>query len=174
MASEPEMTTDPGETSLVEVSTSRVRVLKALKDDRQTVSELAREIDLNKSTVHGYLQDLIDDGFVRRHEDDDRLWVYYSLSPVGRKLVARDQLRLVVDLGSIAAFLASAAIGVHELFFASQDPTGGGGTLATPSGGSAGTPWTAIAYVSLLALTLLGVGLHVYLRRTAIGDAEPA
>jgi DNA-binding MarR family transcriptional regulator len=156
---------------LVSVSESRVRVLKALADGRRTVSELARELELNKSTQHGDLGDLVDDGFVERHEDDDRLWVYYSLSPAGERLVERDKLKLVVDLGAIAALLGSAAIGLHELFLA-EPARSGPGTLAEPSGGSTGLPWKAIAYVALTVLVLAGLALHLYLDRAAIGGEQ--
>lgn len=86
------------ETSLVDVSESRLRILKALAKSRRTVSELARFLDLNKSTVHGYVQDMVEDGLVDRDDDQDRLWVYYSLTQVGRTLVERERLTLVLDL----------------------------------------------------------------------------
>lgn len=100
MAVESEDLEDVTDTSLVTVSENRARVLEALHRERRTVSELARILDLNKSTVHGYLRDLVQDGLVRRHEDGDRLWVYYDLSETGTRLVDRGRLRLVVDLSS--------------------------------------------------------------------------
>lgn len=172
MASDPEVVPDATGTSLVDVSKGRVRVLKGLDGHRRTVSELARELDLNKSTVHGYLQDLLEDGFVHRHEDDERLWVYYSLSPAGKRLVDRGRLTLAVDVGTIALFLASAALAVHELFFAtSTGETGGPGIQTAPSQDS-GLPVEAIVYVALTVLVLAGVGLRTYLRRGTVDREE--
>jgi len=165
-----ERSTAVADTSLVDVSESRLRVLKALHGTRRTASELARELELNKSTVHGYLQDLVTDGFVERHEDEDRLWVYYSLTGPGQALVDRDKLELVVDLGTLTAFLASAALAIYELFLVDPGPSTSG-TLGGPTGAWAGSEWTAIAYVGLVGLALVGLGARVYLRRRPIGSA---
>lgn len=159
------------ETSLVDVSKSRLRVLKALEDDRRTASELARELAMTKSTVHGYLQDLVGDGLVDRHDPEERMWVYYTLSETGERIVDRDRLTLVVDLGAIVAFLASAALGVHRFFFAAEPSGGGPGALGGPSP-DPGTPWATIAYVASLVLVLVGIGLHVYLRRATVHARE--
>lgn len=85
-------------TSLVSVSTSRFRTLRALFEARRTASELARELDLNKSTVHGYLQEMVEDGLIERLEDGDRLWVYYRLTPWGERLAGADRVSIVVEL----------------------------------------------------------------------------
>jgi DNA-binding transcriptional ArsR family regulator len=173
MEGEGEIARDVADTSLVEVSKSRLRVLKALKGTRRTVSELARELDLTKSTLHGHLQDLLEDGLVRRHEEEDRLWVYYSLSEVGEALVSRDRLTLVVDLGTIAAFLTSAALALDRLMNP-PPPTGGPGTLGGPEP-DPGTPWFAIAYAVLVGLVVLGVALHAWLRRRPVAaEGGPA
>lgn len=119
MSGDPDMIREADEVSLVNVSKSRIRILKELEGNRHTVSELARILDLNKSTVHGYLQQLIADGFVRRHEDDGRLWVYYTLSEAGAKLVARDRLILTLDLSTISVFVGSVAIGLLAIGFTS-------------------------------------------------------
>lgn len=160
------------ETSLVEVSTSRLRVLKALKGNRCTGSELARELDLNKSTVHGYLQDLVGDGLVDRHDPEDRMWVYYSLSETGQAIVDRDRVRLVVDITTIAALLGSAALGLQRFVFADEPAGGGSGTLATPSGGSEGLPWLTVALGALLVLVVAGLAAGTYLRRAPVDVAR--
>lgn len=155
------------DTCLVDVSHSRLRVLKALQGTRRTGSELARELDLNKSTVHGYLQDLVEDGLVERHDPEDRMWVYYSLSPDGEAIVDRDRLRLVVDLSTAVAFLASAGLGLHRFLFAKPE-FGGSGTLGGPSGAASGLPWATIAYGGLLVLVVVGLALRTYLRRSDV------
>lgn len=158
------------ETSLVKVSKSRVRVLKALKDQRRTASELARELDLNKSTVHGYLQEMVDEDLVERHEDDGRLWVYYTLSERGCQLVQQKQLRLVVDLTTLTGFLGASAIGLYRFLNpATPEPSSAGGpgiqTTPQPSAETGGLPLLMIAYVCLFVLAIAGWGLHLYLSR---------
>lgn len=90
-----------GSTSLVDVSLSRVRILKELDASNATVSELARSLDLNKSTVHGYLQELVEEDLVERLDREDRLWVYYTLTERGREFIAGDQLAVEIDLGDL-------------------------------------------------------------------------
>lgn len=155
------------DTCLVDVSRSRLRVLKALQGTRRTGSELARELELNKSTVHGYLQDLVEDGLVDRHDPEDRMWVYYTLSEAGEAIVDRDRLRLVVDLSTAVAFLASAGLGLHRFLFAEPE-VGGSGTLGGPSGATGGLPWVTIASVGLLVLVVVGLALRTYLRRSEL------
>lgn len=155
------------DTCLVDVSRSRLRVLKALQGTRRTGSELARELELNKSTIHGYLQDLVEDGLVDRHDPEDRMWVYYTLSEAGEAIVDRDRLRLVVDLSTAVAFLASAGLGLHRLLFAEPE-VGGSGTLGGPSGATGGLPWVTIASVGLLVLVVVGLALRTYLRRSEL------
>lgn len=82
----------------MEVSLSRIRILKKLEASNATVSELARRLDLNKSTVHGYLQELVEEGLVERLAREDRLWVYYRLTEKGRTFVAGDRLAVEIDL----------------------------------------------------------------------------
>lgn len=159
------------DTSLIDVSESRLRVLKALDGDRSTASELARQLDANKSTVHGYLQDLVEDGFVERHEEEERLWVYYSLTSTGEAIVGRDRIRLFVDLGTLAAFLASAAVGAYELLLADPSPPTSG-TLGGPNVGASGPEWAAIAYGALLVLVLAGLAARAYLRRRPVDAAS--
>lgn len=89
------------DTSLITVSVSRVRILTELAGSRATGSEIARRLDLNKSTVHGYLQELVEEGLVERLAREDRLWVYYRLTEDGRTFVAGDRLAVEIDLRSM-------------------------------------------------------------------------
>lgn len=74
---------------------SRLKVLRALTQRRLTVTELADAAGLAKSTTHGHLLDLERVGLVKRLEDE-RLWVYHELTPLGRSIVSSNPWRLVV------------------------------------------------------------------------------
>ena len=67
-------------------SDSRVAILKALDERQMTGTELAKKLGLEKSTVAQHLDRLVEAGLVQRKEDD-RLWVYYTLAPRGRRLL---------------------------------------------------------------------------------------
>jgi IclR family transcriptional regulator, KDG regulon repressor len=56
------------------------------------VSELARRLDLGKSTVHRILTTLVDDGFVER-TDDDRYQLSFKLYEIGQQVAASSDLR---------------------------------------------------------------------------------
>jgi DNA-binding transcriptional ArsR family regulator len=156
---------DAADTSLVDVSENRVRVLRALEDQRRTVSELARELDLNKSTVHGYMEDLREDGLVERYEHEDRLWVYYSLTELGERFVSRERLTLVIDLATVVSFLGAVSLGLYR-FLNDPEPTGGPGTLGGPDPGSTGSvPWLLAAYLALALVTVAGAIAHVAMRK---------
>lgn len=67
-------------------SDSRVAILKALDERQMTGTELGKKLGLEKSTVAQHLDRLVEGGLVQRKEDD-RLWVYYTLAPRGRRLL---------------------------------------------------------------------------------------
>lgn len=91
-------------------SPSRFRILRALHERRGTISEISKASDVAKSTTHASLELLECEGLVRRVEDE-RVWVYYELTPVGRVLARSNPLRLVVYL-AIALLLGMIGGGV--------------------------------------------------------------
>lgn len=92
-------------------SQTRFDILRSLEGTRCTVSELAEDLDIPRGTVHSHLEKLLETGFVKRHDDEERLWVYYSLTNSGQSLADTDRPRLVVLLttstGMIVAGLTS-------------------------------------------------------------------
>lgn len=91
----------PATSSLVRVSLSRIRILRQLDGAKATVSELGRELGLNKSTVHKHLSELVDEGLVERLENEGRLWVYYQLTETGREIAEEETLTIVLDLADL-------------------------------------------------------------------------
>lgn len=86
-------------------STTRLQVLHALDERRKTLSELSREMDLNKATVHEHLQLLLATGLIKK-DDEGRKWIYYSLTWQGERLLHPESTTtFAVLLGfAVAAF----------------------------------------------------------------------
>lgn len=68
-------------------SSTRLTVLKALDERRKTLSELARDLTLNKATVHEHLQLLLAAELVRKRDDEGRKWIYYELTWTGQRIL---------------------------------------------------------------------------------------
>jgi DNA-binding transcriptional ArsR family regulator len=126
------------ETFEVLASGTRLTILKNLNERRMTVTELADDLGLAKSTVHHHLQRLADAGLVAAGEDG-HAWVYYALTPEGQALLqphgsARIRIILTAGLASLA----------------------GGGSLPVPEG----PPLELL--VAGIVLAVIGVILIVY------------
>lgn len=109
-----------GDLIKVLASDTRREILGLLKDRRRTVTELADDLDLQKATVHEHLKKLVDSDLVQR-EEDDRLWVYYQLTPRGKRILnpSRSRIYLVVGLGVLAAIVGAIVLAI----FLMQSPT---------------------------------------------------
>jgi len=97
-------------------SSTRLTVLRALDQRRKTLTELARDLDLNKATVHEHLQLLTAADLIRKRDDEGRKWIYYELSDKGRKVLHPERVAITLALAA-AVFLA--AVGAFYLSFAS-------------------------------------------------------
>ncbi|WP_158599154.1 winged helix-turn-helix domain-containing protein [Methanohalophilus sp. RSK] len=64
----------------------RINIIILLKDRPMTVTELSRELNIAKSTVHDNISILIDTDIVSR-SDDGHKWVYHELTPEGEYLI---------------------------------------------------------------------------------------
>lgn len=106
----------PLEPDLIKVlaSDTRREILGRLQDRRMTVTELSRELDLRKATVHEHLKKLVEAELVDRREDE-RLWVYYDLTPRGKRILNPNRTRfyLVVGLGVLAALVGAVLLAVY-------------------------------------------------------------
>ena len=142
-------------------SGTRLDILKTLSTRRMTVTELADNLGLAKSTVHHHLQKLTEAGFVAAG-DDGHAWVYYALTPEGRALLhphdgARIRILLTAGLASLAGGVcALAAFLTTPIRDEPVPPLAGGG----------GIPVTEGAPVELLvagiALAVIGGALITY------------
>jgi len=165
-------------------SDSRVQILKLLDARAMTGTELGKTLALEKSTVHGHLEKLAEGGLVARREDD-RLWVYYELTPRGRRLLhpprAGFTLLLSGSLISAGAGLAIAAAWVVGMASAPMreqasaptapenspatdgrgdgDASGGAAADTEPTAGPAAEPMTMDDGFSLPVLPTVAAGL---------------
>lgn len=84
-------------------SDTRLSILRLLDKRRMTVSELARQLDLNKSTVHEHLGKLVEGGLIKRDESEEREFVYYELTKTARYVLQPASARFVLLMGWAAA-----------------------------------------------------------------------
>jgi len=142
-------------------SGTRLDILKALHIRRMTITELAADLGLAKSTVHHHLQRLADAAFVAAGEDG-HAWVYYALTPEGLALLqphggARIRVILTAGLASLAGGVcALAAFLTAPIREGPVHPLPGGGGLPVP----AGSPVELLA--AGIALVVIGGTLMVY------------
>lgn len=87
-------------------STTRLTVLRALDQRRKTLTELARDLELNKATVHEHLQLLASANLIRKRDDEGRKWIYYELTWQGQRLMHPQEtttFNVLLGLGILAA-----------------------------------------------------------------------
>lgn len=101
-------------------SDTRLNILKHLDKRRMTVSELARTLDLNKSTVHEHLAKLVEAGLIRRDESPEREWVYYELTKTARHVLQPASARFVLLLGTAIAAGIVALVAAQFFLLAGQ------------------------------------------------------
>lgn len=89
-------------------SDTRLDILKALDERQKTVTELARELDLNKATVFEHLEKLAEVGLIQKLEDE-RKWVYWQLTWTGRRLLHPETITLALVLSTALGSLLTAA-----------------------------------------------------------------
>ena len=92
-------------------SDTRIEILKRLDKSQMTVTDLANDLQVNKSAVYKHLSRLLDAGLVRKLEDN-RKWVYYKLSMKGMHLLhpERVQIALMLSAAVLAVTLALSQI----------------------------------------------------------------
>ena len=91
-------------------SETRLQVLRALDARRKTLSELSREVELNKATVHEHLQLLVATGLVKKRDDEGRKWIYYELTWRGERLLHPQETTTFAVLLAITVVAAGAGL----------------------------------------------------------------
>lgn len=111
-------------------SSTRLTVLKALDERRKTLTELSRDLALNKATVHEHMQLLTAAGLVRKRDDEGRKWIYYELTWTGQRILhpeATTTFNLLLGLSVAAAGGGVAMLGrALGWWFAAHHPVSSG------------------------------------------------
>lgn len=167
-------------------SDTRLDILKALDVRQKTVTELAKELDLNKATVHEHLEKLAAVGLIQKIEEDvERKWVYWQLSWTGRRLLHPEKITLAVllstALGSVVTAAAAFWLWIRSRTAPSGAPTGSEPmsirampAAAAPSEAAADPVLMAVAIgFSLLTLALSGAAVWVHLRAAKAAGSPP-
>lgn len=117
-------------------SETRVEILKRLDGTQKTVSDLARDMDMNKATMFEHLEQLVEVGLVRKDSEEERAttvktapfeapvqgppkkWVYYRLTWKGKNVLHPERVKIAILLSAVALVLALAGL----LFMATWSP----------------------------------------------------
>jgi DNA-binding transcriptional ArsR family regulator len=111
-------------------SSTRLTVLKALDERRKTLTELSRDLALNKATVHEHMQLLTAAGLVRKRDDEGRKWIYYELTWTGQRILhpeATTTFNLLLGLSIAAAGGGVAMLGRALGWWLAENHAGSGG-----------------------------------------------
>jgi DNA-binding transcriptional ArsR family regulator len=100
-------------------SSTRLTVLRALDQRRKTLTELARDLNLNKATVHEHLQLLTAADLVRKRDDEGRKWIYYELTWRGEKILHPQEtttfnLLLGISMAAAGGGAGMLALAIHR------------------------------------------------------------
>lgn len=167
-------------------SDTRLDILKALDVRQKTVTELAKELDLNKATVFEHLEKLAAVNLIQKVEEDvERKWVYWQLSWTGRRLLHPEKITLAVLLSTAGGSVMTAFVALW-LWMRSNVPTpepmaedaGMSRIAAAPAEAApaAAGPdpvwmWVAVGF-GLLTVALLSAAIWVRIRASKRGAPE--
>jgi len=132
-------------------SETRIEILKSLDRSQKTVSDLAREMGMNKATLFQHLEHLRRVGLVKRLDGvhrkikkrshplsgeevvGERKWVYYRLTWKGRNILHPERVRIAIMLGTVG-ILAAVILVVMAVNVAppSEGPVGVKGDVQGP------------------------------------------
>lgn len=136
----PKIVLDPA-TFKVLASDTRLDILRMLDQRPRTVSELGRDIRLNKATVFEHLQVLVQAELIQKVEREGSKWVYYKLNWKGQNLLHPENTTIFVLLGIAGAGLGGAILQMGRLLEwwlagegGAASPVGEGGDVFTLHG----------------------------------------
>lgn len=157
-------------------SDTRLLVLKALDERQKTVTELSKQLELNKSTLLEHLEKLEGAGLVQKVEQDvERKWVYWQLTWKGRRILHPESIKVALLLstavGSIAAGIAALWLWTRS-GVAPEGPADDARTMMAPAeGASVEEPAVALDPVYLavaIAFGLLALAATAWAVRTRL------
>ena len=157
-------------------SDTRLTILKTLDERQKTVTELSKQLELNKSTLLEHLEKLETAGLVQRVEQDvERKWVYWQLTWTGRRLLHPEQIKVALLLstagGAVASGVAAVWLWMKSGLVAADEGEAGQRTMMTvedappPVEPSSDPVFLAVAIgFGLLALLAVSWAVRVHLK----------
>lgn len=124
-------------------SDTRLDILKSLDQRQKTVTELSRELDLNKATVFEHLEKLAQVELVQKLEDE-RKWVYYALTWKGRRILHPETITIALLLSTSFGAVVAAVV-TFALWWQSLAP------VARPEGEAADAGARSLAAAPMAA-----------------------
>lgn len=100
-------------------SDTRIEILKRLDRSQMTVTDLANDLQVNKSAVYKHLSRLLDAGLVKKLEDN-RKWVYYKLSMKGMHLLHPERVQIALMLSAAALAITLALSQIHSFIMGTK------------------------------------------------------
>lgn len=134
-------------------SDTRIEILKQLDERRKTLSEMAKNLDCNKSAIHKHLSKLVEAGLVSKEESDHK-WIYYSLTHKGKSILHPEKFKLTLLLSSAVVSLAGAIISAY-LYLKEKAPE----PLKMTAGENSGNGSTGMTFFIAIVLAMLGIAL---------------
>jgi DNA-binding transcriptional ArsR family regulator len=166
-------------------SDTRLDILKRLDVRQKTVTELAKEMDLNKATVFEHLEKLAAVNLIQKvAEDAERKWVYWQLTWTGRRLLHPETITLAIllstALGSVLTAAAAYVLWLRANLPTTQAPEAGGMSIRAapieevPIEPSSADPLLVVIAIclGLLTLALVSAAVWVHLRAQKRGDTS--
>jgi len=163
-------------------SDTRIMLMKSLDDQRMTLSELSRAMELKKTTVSEHLQKLQAVELVKRREREGSKWVYYDLTWKGKKLLHPENTVIAIMLSTAIAALGGAFWSLGHYLSKQKDdvmlmgaPPQQEGTDASREVANDMLSNTELAFwisIALFAAVALLVGISFYIRYRARRGAK--
>ena len=137
-------------------SNVRVEILRKLDEKQKTLSDLSRELELNKATIYKHVNVLLDADLISRKEREGHKWIYYRLSWKGSSLLhpQTSHVNLILTM-SMALLAAGLLASFRYLSVVEQRAAGPNVSIAYA------TPYLVLglacisAFAALLGLTYL-------------------
>ena len=92
-------------------SETRLDILRRLDEKQKTLSDLSREMDLSKATIHEHLNKLVNAELISRREREGHKWIYYKLSWKGSSILhpEKTHIALMLTFGAISFLVGIAS-----------------------------------------------------------------
>ena len=148
-------------------SETRIEILKRLDSRRKTVTELSKELNLTKSTVHKHLEKLTTAGLVEKKENE-RKWVYYELTKKSKAILHPHELaKIVILLSSSVLSFIGGVIEVYRFVKSISLPE----EIPPPMGGVIYEPVHLILGIILISFAVLFsyAAFRIHLRKASRG-----